>query len=152
MSRKKNSTKPGNFLSAAESERVVAAIREAESRTTGEIRIRVERNCPGEPMARARAVFAGLGMHGTADRNAVLIYLSLTDRQFALFGDDALHGVVGDAGWNRLRDRALARFRKSQFADGLVEIVGELGRTLAERFPARPGDRNELKDDISFEK
>lgn len=151
MSRQHVPAKPGDFLTTAESDRVVAAIRDAESRTTGEVRVRVERRCPGEPLARARSVFAGLGMNRTADRNAVLIYVSLTDRQLALFGDEALHGVVGDAGWNRLRDRALTRFRKSQFADGLVELVGELGRILAERFPARSGDRNELKDDISFE-
>jgi uncharacterized membrane protein len=120
------------------------AIRRAEARTSGQVRVHVERHVPrhrdgtpGDPLVRARHVFAHIGMHRTHHRNAVLIYLALDDRKLAVVGDDAIHARVGDAGWRRLRDLMVERLRAGRTLDALLEGVAEVGRLLHEHFPAQ---------------
>lgn len=140
---------PGKFFTDDESRQIVDAIRRAESGTTGEIRVRLERRTKGPVLDAARAIFHKLGMDRTEARNGVLIYLSLADHAFAIFGDAAVDAVVGASGWNDIRDHMAARFKKGQFADGVANAVLEVGAVLARHFPAAPGDRNELSDDLS---
>jgi uncharacterized membrane protein len=73
-------------------ERIVAAIKEAESKTSGEIRVFMEHHCElVDPMDRAKQIFTSLGMEKTQARNAIIIYVALTDRQYALFGDQVIY-------------------------------------------------------------
>ncbi len=141
-------TSPRHFLSKRERERGMAEIRKAERRTTGEIRVHVERRCPGEPLQRARKVFDELGMARTAHRNGVLIYIALADRRFAIVGDEGVHGKVGDDYWNGIRDAMAERFRKGEFCEGICEAVRGIGDTLSSVFPGQPGDRDELPNEI----
>jgi uncharacterized membrane protein len=140
---------PSHFFTEDESRRIVEAIRKAESGTTGEIRVRLERRTKGAVLDAARAVFHRLRMDRTAARNGVLIYLSLQDHAFAIYGDAGVDRILGASGWNGIRDRMAARFRKGDFAGGVVDAIGEVGTELARHFPAAPGDRNELSDDLS---
>jgi uncharacterized membrane protein len=133
----------------AEEARVVAAIREAESRTSGEIRVHVERRCPGDPLEVARLRFASLGMNRTKQRNGVLLFLALADRKLAMVGDEGIHSHVGAAFWRGVLDRLLERLRAQEMGAGIEEAVLAVGAKLAERFPAVPGDVNELLDSIS---
>src|SRR6476661_2322883 len=72
-------------LTPAQDAALVAAIRQAEVTTSGEIRVHLEDTCPTpEPLDRAAQVFAELGMHKTAQRNGVLFYLAWQSRQFAV--------------------------------------------------------------------
>jgi uncharacterized membrane protein len=78
--------------------RVVACIKEAESKTSGEIRIFIEPHCSYvDPLDRAREIFTNLGMEKTVERNAIIIYIALQDRQFALFGDKVIYEKAGGA-------------------------------------------------------
>ncbi|MDT2405363.1 TPM domain-containing protein, partial [Enterococcus avium] len=80
---------------------IVAAIKEAEHRTSGEIRIYVEGRCYlVNPVHRAMEIFAELRMDKTAERNAVLLYIAMKDRQLAIYGDAGIHDKVGTAFWN----------------------------------------------------
>jgi len=133
----------------AEEARIVAAIREAESRTSGEIRVRIERACPGDPLETARRRFASLRMNRTAERNGVLLFLSSTDRKLAVVGDEGIHAHVGAEFWSGLLDRLAARLRAGEAGAGVEEAVLAVGAKLAERFPPVPGDVNELPDAIS---
>src|SRR2546422_378990 len=84
---------------------IVDAITRAESLTSAEVRVHLERrvkraHAGGDPtLARARDIFARLEMHDTAHRASVLIYLAVEDRKLALLGDDAIHARVGDEYW-----------------------------------------------------
>src|SRR2546422_10583325 len=64
------------------------AIKAAETRTSAEIRVHLERRLPrrffGKPvdaLERARRLFARLGMHRTVERHGVLLYLAIEDRK-----------------------------------------------------------------------
>jgi len=139
------------FLSEADLESVRHAIATAEAGTSAEIRVHLDHTCKGDPVARAVDVFERLGMHRTADRHGVLIYAAVNTRKLAIVGDEGIHSRVGDAYWQRLVDSMLGHFRASRPRDGFVQILAELGEVLQQHFPRRPGDANELTDEVSIE-
>lgn len=137
------------FLSDADELRVLEAIRSAESETSGEIRVHIERRCGGQPMEAAKRWFRRLGMRGTRDRNGVLFYLAVDERVFAVVGDVGIHEKVGQDFWAALRDELQGSFAAGDHAAGLIRAIAETGRRLALHFPRRPDDRNELPDEVS---
>ncbi len=139
------------FLSEADLEAVKRAVAVAEAGTSAEIRVHLDHRCPGDPVARAVAVFERLGMHRTAERHGVLIYVAITDRKLAVIGDQGIHERVGEAYWQRLVADVTAHFRNERPRDGFVHAVTELAGVLREHFPRRPDDVDELPDEISVE-
>jgi uncharacterized membrane protein len=104
-----------------------------------------------DPLDRAREIFASLGMHETRDRNGVLIYVALRDRKLALLGDDGIHARLGHAYWDAVRDRMVAAFRDGAGREAIVRAVRDVGAALAEHFPRRPDDVDELPNTVSVE-
>lgn len=137
------------LLGPEEDARVVAAIREAERHTSGEIRVHVAPRCPGDPGEAARAWFAKLGMTRTALRNGVLLFFAEEDRKFSVVGDEGIHRAVGEAFWEEVRDALQEKLRRGRAADGIVEAIERIGRELGRSFPHASDDRNELSDDVS---
>lgn len=138
--------RPHRFFSERERHGIAAAIRKAESQTSGEIRVHVEGRCPGEPAVRAREVFAALGMHRTARRNGVLLYLAVRDRKFAVIGDEGIHRVVPEHFWGEVAAELERSFRAGQFPPGISRAIERIGAELARHFPGTAEDRNELPD------
>jgi uncharacterized membrane protein len=132
------------------------AVRQAEAATSAEIRVHLERRVHHLPLQRpdalrrARRVFAHLGMHLTADRHGVLIYLAVEDRKLAIVGDEGIHRHVGEAYWESVRDLMIARLSEGRALEAVEAGVAEVGRVLARHFPRRPDDRNELTDEVSI--
>ena len=132
------------------------AVRAAEAATSAEIRVHLERRVHRLPLQRpdalrrATKVFAHLGMHLTAERHGVLIYLAVEDRKLAIVGDEGIHRHVGDAYWETVRDLMIARLREGRALEAVLAGVAEVGRVLARHFPRRPDDKNELSDQVSI--
>jgi uncharacterized membrane protein len=142
---------PHYFLSKDERRQVVEAIQRAESCTSGEIRVHVERKCSVDPLERAAQVFQSLGMQNTKSRNGVLIYMALSDRRFAIYGDQGIDDIVQRPFWNEIRDQMQERFRRGLFAEGLCEAIRRVGAVLEQSFPAVACDVNELPDEPSID-
>ena len=140
------------ILTPEQNEAIVQAIRNAEMRTSGEIRIFMERHCQYvDAMDRAQEVFWGLKMDQTVDRNAVLLYFAVDDHQFAIFGDEGIYAKTGSVYWKTLAAEVAAHFRKQEFAKGIESCVHFLGEGLHHYFPYdRASDHNELPDNIVF--
>lgn len=138
------------LLSIASEEEVKAAIRQAELKTSGEIRLHVEPACEGDAYERALEVFGIEGMHKTKERNAILFYLAVNSRKFAIVGDEGIHAKVKEEFWMTIRDVIQENFRHDSFVPGLVKGIEMAGEKLAIHFPWREGDSNELSDDISI--
>jgi uncharacterized membrane protein len=128
--------------------RVVAAIRDAEQNTSGEIRVVISRLKVDDAVAEARRQFERLGMTATAARNGVLILVAPRSHTFAVIGDLAVHEKCGDAFWRALADAMTEHFKRAEFTAGLVLGIRRAGALLAEFFPRTPDDRNELPDRI----
>jgi len=139
-------------LTPEEDQRIIAAIRKAEERTSGEVRVFVESKNPMvDPVDRATEIFHLLKMHETHHRNGVLIYVAVKHRELAIYGDEGIHQMVGSDFWHREVQTMLGHFKKNEMVDGVIHCIRDIGEVLAEKFPFIPGeDKNELPDDIIF--
>lgn len=140
------------FLSKEDESQIVQAIKAAEHRTSGEIRVHIESVCKGEVLDRAAWLFKSLKMHKTALRNGILIYLSTTDRKFAIIGDAGINAVVPEGFWNDVKDLMIGNFSKGDLSKGFVLGIARVGEKLKEFFPYQEDDVNELPDEISYGK
>lgn len=143
------STNVEDFLTAEEEQEIVAAIRKAESHTSGEIRVHIERHTDDDPMTHAKEIFHWLKMDNTKLGNGVLIYVAVDDRNFVIYGDHGINAVVPENFWNRTRDVMQEHFKNKRFKQGLVDGVLMAGAELQKHFPWDHGDTNELSDEIS---
>jgi len=137
-------------MSQADLEAVAQAVAEAERQTSAEIRVHLDHRCANAAMPRAIEVFERLGMHATAARNGVLIYVAVADRKLAVIGDQAIHERVGEPYWQEIVAAMLGHLREARPRDGLIEAVRGVGEALRSHFPRGRDDRNELSDDVSI--
>jgi uncharacterized membrane protein len=137
------------FLSKLDSDRIVAAIADAEKRSSGEIRVHVTRRKPDNLEERARRRFELLGMTRTAERNGVLFYVAPNLRRFQILGDSGIHEKCGDDFWKETAAGMEEHFRRGDFTEGLVHGITKAGDLLAAHFPRADGDTNELPDEVT---
>jgi uncharacterized membrane protein len=143
--------KPVEFFTPEQKELMLDAVRASEQATSGEVRVFVESRCKYvDPVDRAKEVFTSLKMDHTRERNAVLLYVAMRDRQLALWGDQGIHDKVGDDFWKRQVQYILSHFKKDNYAEGIAAVVREMGEMLSRSFPHVDGAKNELPDDIVF--
>jgi uncharacterized membrane protein len=141
------------FMSNAEKKRLVQSIKNIEMRTSGEVRVYIEGECPTEnPMLRCKELFVHLDMHKTILRNAVLIYVATKDRKYAIFGDEGIYEKAGQDYWNTRAERLVAELKAGHLVQGINECLQDIGDSLATFYPPRLGNKNELPDDIVFGK
>jgi uncharacterized membrane protein len=131
---------------------IANAIRVAETNTSGEIRLHIEKYCKEEVLDRAAYIFEKLEMHKTKLRNGVLFYLAIEDRKFAILGDAGINQKVSDDFWEKANETVLSSFKEGKLTEGLVEGILMAGEQLKEHFPYMKDDKNELSDEISFGK
>ena len=144
--------KKRSFFSEEETKLIVKAIRHAENQTSGEVRVFVESRCSWmDAIDRAAELFFSLKMDKTEQRNAVVVYVAVKDRQLAVFGDEGIHNKVGAAYWNKVVGEMLASFNTHNYAEGISNCVIQIGDALTTHFPFnRDTDKNELPDEIVF--
>ena len=137
------------FLSKLEHDRIVQAIRDAESKTSGQIRVFILRGRLGvDPLVAAHKRFQRLGLHKTPERNAVLVFVAPRAHKFAVFGDEAIHQRCGDELWQRLVEKMRDHFRNEKFSEAIVDAIHEIGHALAVHFPRRSTSTGGLPDEI----
>ena len=125
---------PHYFFNKEEKGKIVEAIRAAEEGTSGEIRIHLDRRAHRDVMERAKKLFQKQRLHRRKPRNAVLIYLSLAGRSFAILGDEGIHQHVGDAFWKEVAESLRRQFSQGQFLEGLEQAIHAIGEQLKKHF------------------
>jgi uncharacterized membrane protein len=137
------------FVSKLEHDQIVAAIRAAESKTSGEIRVYIQRGkLNTDPLISAQKKFRRLRMDKTSERNAVLIFIAPRAHKFAVLGDKAIHEKCGEQFWQQVVDGMREHFQKEKFSEAIVEGIEEIGKLLSAYFPKTRANANELPDDI----
>lgn len=138
------------YLAKQELDDIKQAILNAELDTSGEIRVHLEKVCPGDVMDRAAFLFEKLEMHKTNLRNGVMFYLAIKNRKFAVIGDAGINKVVPEKFWDTLNAEMINYFRENRFAEGLIYGITRTGEYLKKSFPYQKGDVNELPDEVTF--
>ncbi|HVU08096.1 MAG TPA: TPM domain-containing protein [Verrucomicrobiae bacterium] len=141
--------KTNHFLKQLHDDDIVAAIRDAEKKTSGEIRVFISHRKIKNTVEAATEQFHRLGMTKTKHRNAVLIYVAPAAQQFAVIGDEGVHRQCGDAFWQLLTQEMSSHFKKSEFTPGILHAVRKAGELLAVHFPPEPENNDELPDGVA---
>ncbi len=144
-------TKASTFFTQEQQERIRDAIKKAEEETSGEIRVHIETWFRGNVLDRASWIFKRIGMHATENRNGVLFYLGIKNREFAVIGDRGINSKVKKEFWDTIKESMKKDFKKGNFTEGLINGITLAGHRLKEYFPFKKGDINELPDEISFD-
>jgi uncharacterized membrane protein len=87
-------------------------------------------------------------MQKTQDRNGVLIYVAPSARQFAIIGDSGIHEKCGDAFWESVSAAMAAELRAGNPTAAIVHAVQMVGALLAQHFPPRADDQDELPNQV----
>jgi uncharacterized membrane protein len=139
------------MLTASEKEEIQESIRLAELKTSGEIRVHIDKKCDSDPFEKAVSVFNKLKMYETHERNGVLIYISFSDRKLAIIGDEGINNVVPTDFWESTKNELIFRFKRNEFTQGIIDAVTEAGKQLQQYFPVKLDDKNELSNEITME-
>ena len=139
------------FLKKIDEPRIIEAIRAAELRSRGEIRVHVTQDEVSDVMKAAAAAFEKIGMTATGEHNGVLIFIAPRAQKFAVLGDSGITSLVGVKTWDEVAAVVGASFREGRFTEGVVAAVERAGALLCEHFPRVAGDagRDELSNEIS---
>lgn len=142
---------PQDLFTITQQKEIVAAIKEAERNTSGEIRVHIEKNCKEDVLDHAAFIFDELEMQKTALRNGVLIYLAVEDRKLAILGDAGINLKVPKGFWDEIKDVMISNFKEGKFTEGLSQGIILAGEQLKKHYPHdKENDENELSDEISF--
>ena len=132
---------------------IEAAVADAEKSCRGELRFVVEGGLSlaalwhdQSPRARARELFAGLGVWDTEHNNGVLIYVQLIDRRVEIVADRGITARVPQANWEAVCRGMEIAFARGAFGEGALAAVRSIGNSLAQHFPVTGPGANELPD------
>ncbi|MFT5256741.1 MAG: putative membrane protein [Arenicella sp.] len=142
-------SKSEEFLTKVEEQEVIAAIKTAETNTSGEIRVHIEASSEKPHYERALEVFQLLEMNKTKDANGVLIYVAVKDHQFVICGDKGIHDVVPENFWDATKNVIQNQFKQGNFKQGIIDGILKAGAELQSHFPWQTDDGNELSNEIS---
>ena len=144
-----NKVRTHSFLRRLDHNRIIQAIKKAEGKSSGQIRVFVQRwKFEGDALPRAERKFFQLGMQKTTSRNAVLIFVAPREQKYAVVGDVGVHEKCGKEFWTKLVDDMQAHFKKEDFNRAIILAISEVGKLLAAHFPRTADTINELPDEI----
>lgn len=131
---------------------IEAAIKAAETETSGEIRVSVSSLFWGDVQKWAQKAFERLGMSNTKDRNGVLFFIVPSRRKFVILGDEGIHRKVGQDFWHSTAALMSGKFKTGDFTGGIIAGIQEVARQLKDFFPYQgTADVNELPDAVDFD-
>lgn len=139
-------------MAGGETGKIVQAIQAAEKRTSAEIRVHLtKRVFDPNPLRTAHGLLERLGMERTIARNAVLIYVNLLRRKFAIAADIGIYSKMEPEFWDSKAARFSETAKSKGWEDAVAELVQSIGSDLALLYPAgaRDENSNELTDEVS---
>jgi uncharacterized membrane protein len=143
------STQPEMFFTPDERAGIVAAIEKTEQATSAEIKLIVLGRSRGDIKQIAAQLFREHNLDKTQQRNAVLVLLVLSSREFLIYGDEGIHQKVGQTFWDDVKEVMLENFQKDDFGTGLQIGIERIGEKLEQYFPYLQGDINEIDNGIT---
>lgn len=168
--------RPQDYFTNADLLRIKTAVDEAERETTGEIRVKVVSDLQipdigknpseadraalevlraivtrGDTRAFAEWHFYAEGLDKTREHTGVLVLLILKQRKIEIIADTGISEKTSDDVWGSIVHDLSLSFQNGNFTSGLVATVSQVGAILAEHFPIKPGDVDELSDEVILE-
>lgn len=137
-----------SILTEEQETALVAAITAAELKTSGELRIHLEKSTK-DAQKRAKEMFGKLEMHKTAEKNGVLFYLAVESKKLAIWAGEGIDAKVPSDFWEEIVLTMIEEFKAGHFSQGLIAGIEKAGNALSQYFPRRDDDVDELSNEIS---
>lgn len=96
----------------------------------------------------ARETFQRLKIRRTENATGILIYVSLYEHMVHVVGDDTINAKLSQDDWQALCDTIISGFKSGKPEEGMRSGILLCGELLAQHFPVKPGDKNELVDTL----
>jgi putative membrane protein len=97
---------------------------------------------------RAVRAFYEKGLYRTRDENGILIFISILERKVWILGDRGVDKRISPESWQAHATEISAGIRGGKTCDALCAVIGKCGLVLAEHFPRKADDTNELADEL----
>jgi uncharacterized membrane protein len=132
---------------------ITEAIEASEKLHCAEIRVAIEAALDLRALWRLRSVreralevFAELGVGGTRERNGLLIYVLLAERDAEIVADSGFGGRVEESEWQRVCTVIEREFAAGRWRDGVLRGIEAASVLLAREFPATGAHPNERQN------
>ncbi len=99
---------------------------------------------------RALRHFLESGIYATAERTGILIFISRMEREVRILADSGISGKIEQSVWDGLAESIARAVKEGTAGQELVRAVETCGSILADHFPAKRDNPNELTDAIAF--
>jgi uncharacterized membrane protein len=142
-----------NFFNDDEFLRISNKIKEVEKTTSGEICISIKEKRPflkkrKEISKLAEEEFFRIGINKTRDKTGILVYILLEEHKFHILADEGINAKVPPSTWDSIKDFMQEKFVRGEYCKGILYAVETAGKILAEHFPIKADDRNELSNRV----
>jgi putative membrane protein len=87
-------------------------------------------------------------LYRTSEHTGILIYISLFEHRVRVIADKGISSRVSQSEWDGVVSTIIEGIRRKCQKDAIMEAVDTCAGILERHIPARPGDRNELSDEI----
>jgi len=92
----------------------------------------------------AEIQFYKKGVYRTREETGVLLYVSVFERKAWVLGDRGINAKIPEGYWKGVVDTIVQGIREGRPAESICQAVGGMASVIAEKFPVRAGDQDEL--------
>ncbi|MGC2062208.1 MAG: hypothetical protein WA610_04465 [Thermodesulfovibrionales bacterium] len=97
---------------------------------------------------RALKGFYEKGLYRTRDNTGVLFFISILEHKVWVLADKGINSKIHQETLNRFASTVTQGIKEERACDALCQAITEAGHILAEHFPVRSDDTNELSDEV----
>jgi putative membrane protein len=87
-------------------------------------------------------------LHHTAQRTAILLFVSVAERYVEIIADKGINDVVDIGTWDKVVDEFVNNVKQNRVADGFIMAIQQCGDILIRHFPVTATDVNELPNHL----
>ncbi|MCI0505138.1 MAG: TPM domain-containing protein [Gammaproteobacteria bacterium] len=92
--------------------------------------------------------FIQQGLHRTAERNGLLLFVAVAERYVEIIADQGINERVPKDTWSGIVDQFVILVKQRKIAAGFLTAIERCGNILQEHFPVEPLDQNELPNHL----
>jgi putative membrane protein len=101
--------------------------------------------------ARAMHAFYAKGLYKTRDQSGVLFFLSLFERKVWVIADQGIYAKISQEELQTYTRQIVSGIKDGRKTDALCAEITRMGKLLAQHFPIKPDDTNELPNEVIVE-
>ena len=131
---------------------IAQAVTDAEHGHVGEIQVVIEGHIPANQAyfqnvhARAKQLFAELGVWDTEYNSGILLYINLCEKSVEIIIDRGIKDATSQADWNQICDGIVMHLRQQKYREGVIDGIVKIGEILHQYYLDHEQDQNQQNE------